>query len=186
MVSDVSAAPGSSMLHARTVLEELQRLGVTHIVWLPDTETGAMQAALGAFSFTVVPVCREGEAIAVALGLWIGGKNPVVSIQNTGFFEQGDSLRGLALDLHLPLLLMIGYRGWRHGAPMEDSAGVYLEPLLKAWGLPCFLLERDEDAAVIAQAYQMAQAEQRPVAVLIGSEYTPDAPEEPAGTEART
>jgi sulfopyruvate decarboxylase TPP-binding subunit len=177
MASDVSTAPAASVLHARTVLEQLQHLGITHIVWLPDTETGAMQAALAVFPFTVVPVCREGEAVAVALGLWIGGKNPVVSIQNTGFFEQGDSLRGLALDLHLPLLLMIGYRGWRHGAPTEDSAAIYLEPLLRAWGVPHFLLERDEDVGVIEQAYRLAHTERRPVAVLIGSEYTPDSPE---------
>jgi len=177
MAPDASTAPARYVLHARIVLEQLQRLGITHIVWLPDTETGALQAAFAAFPFTVVPVCREGEAIAIALGLWIGGRNPVVSMQNTGFFEQGDSLRGLALDLHLPLLLMIGYRGWRHGAPMEDSAAIYLEPLLRAWGIPYFLLERDEDVGVIAQAYRLAHTERRPVAVLIGSEYAPEASE---------
>lgn len=177
MASDVSPAPAAYVLHAHTVLEQLQHLGITHIVWLPDTETGAMPAACAAFPFAVVPVCREGEALAVALGLWIGGQNPVVSIQNTGFFEQGDSLRGLAIDLHLPLLLMIGYRGWRHGGPMEDSAAIYLEPLLRAWGVPYFLLERDEDAGLIEQAYRLAHAERRPFAVLIGSEYTPNTPE---------
>ncbi len=32
----------------------------------------------------VVPVCREGESFAIALGLIIGGKTPAVLIQNTG------------------------------------------------------------------------------------------------------
>ena len=50
--------------------------------------------------------------MAIAAGLWVGGKRPVVLIQNTGMFESGDSIRGLALDVDFPLVMMIGYRGW--------------------------------------------------------------------------
>ena len=42
----------------------------------------------------------------------MGGKKPVVLIQNTGMMESGDSIRGLALDINLPLVMLIGYRGW--------------------------------------------------------------------------
>ena len=79
------------------VVDELHANGVTHVVWLPDTETSFMYAALsGDPDLDVVPICREAESMPIAAGLWIGGKKPVVMIQNTGFFESGDSLRGLA------------------------------------------------------------------------------------------
>src|SRR5947208_15494091 len=102
----MAVSPGT--LQAATVLDELRSCGVTHIVWLPDSETGYMYEAMLASDVTLVPVCREGEAIAVAAGLIMGGKRPVVLIQSTGFYESGDSVRGLSLDLRFALLVMIG------------------------------------------------------------------------------
>ena len=92
-------------------------MGVTHVVWLPDSETSFLYEEMVADpSLHLVQVAREGESIGVALGLWVGGKKPVVLIQNTGLFESGDSVRSLAVDSSLPIVLMVGYRGYtRHG-----------------------------------------------------------------------
>ena len=82
----------------------------------------------------LVPVCREGETMAIAAGLWVGGKKPVVLIQNTGIFESGDSIRGLGLDVNQPLVMLVGYRGWsRHGVT-SDSAARFIEHILHAAG----------------------------------------------------
>src|ERR687885_1924160 len=130
-------AASTATLQAASVLDELGRCGVTHIVWLPDSETGFLYRAILESSITLVPVCREGESIAIAAGLIMGGKRPVVLIQSTGLYESGDSVRGLGLDLQLPLLLMVGYRGYPgRGRPPTDSAARFLEPILDAWGIP--------------------------------------------------
>jgi sulfopyruvate decarboxylase TPP-binding subunit len=159
-------------LTARRVVEELHRVGVTHVVWLVDTESRFMHDALTADpNLTIVPICREAEGLAVAMGLWIGGKKPVVIIQNTGFLESGDSVRGLGLDCQLPLVLLVGYRGFHRTQPITDSAAIYLEPTLKAWTLPYQLVETDEDVPRIGQAFELAAERRQPVAVLIGREY---------------
>ena len=159
-------------LTAKRVLDELKKCGVTHIVWLPDSEAIFMyEVMMSQHEITLVPVCREGEAIAIATGLILGGKNPVVLHQNTGFFESGDSVRGLGLDLDLPLLLLIGYRGWRRDAPMTDSAAIFLEPMLDTWGIKHYLVETDEDMGKVSTSYQEAQETNRMVAILIGREY---------------
>ena len=166
------AAPSATALTAATVLEELARCGVTHIVWLLDSETGFMYQAMVNSQFTLVPVCREGEAIPIAAGLIAGGKQPVVLIQSTGFFESGDSVRGLALDLNLPLLLMIGYRGYAgHAEALTDSAARFLEPILKAWGIPFQLIKSDADCHYISDMQKQAERDSHPAAVLFGSEY---------------
>ncbi|MBI2887133.1 MAG: hypothetical protein HYY02_07980 [Chloroflexi bacterium] len=158
-------------LRARGILEELKRCGVSHIVWLPDSESTFMYDAIhNEPSLTLVPVCREGEAMAVAAGLLMGGKTPVVLIQNTGFFESGDSIRGICLDWKLPMLLMIGYRGYE-SKPMTDSAGIYLEPMLKTWGIPYHVIEEDSQVSRISQGFREAQSGPRPVAILIAREY---------------
>ncbi len=167
----MAVSPGT--LQAATVLDELRRCGVTHVVWLPDSETGYMYEAMCESDFlTLVPVCREGESIAIAAGLMMGGKTPVVLIQSTGFFESGDSVRGLALDLKLPLVMMIGYRGYPGaGRPATDSAARFLEPILDAWGIPHVVVESDATCHRISEAHERAMATNHPVAVLMGKEY---------------
>ena len=122
-------------------------------------------------SLDLIPVCREGETMAIAAGLWVGGKKPLVLIQNTGIYESGDSIRGLGLDVNQPLLMLIGYRGWsRHGVT-PDSAAQYIEHILHAWGIKYYLIETDEDADRISIAAEEAERDQKPVAVLIGTEF---------------
>ncbi len=122
-------ATARASLAARRFINELKSCGITHAVWLPDSEANFLyEAMIADADLQVVPVCREGESFAIALGLIIGGKTPAVLIQDTGFFESGDSVRGLALDGKLPLLTLIGYRGWRHGRPMADSTGQLSNP----------------------------------------------------------
>jgi len=163
----------ATALTAHRVLDELKKCGITHIVWLADSEAGFMyEAMMSQHELTLVPICREGEAIAIAAGLMLGGKEPVVLHQSTGFFESGDSVRGLALDLQLPLLLLIGYRGWQRDAPMTDSAAIFLEPILDTWGIKHYLVETDRDVERISMGYKEAHETNKPVAILIGSEYT--------------
>ena len=160
------------VLHPASIIEELKKNSVSHVVWLPDSETNFMYQQLMADpDIDLVPVCREGETMAVAAGLWVGGKNPVVLIQNTGVMESGDSIRGLGLDVNQPLVMLIGYRGWdRHGVT-RDSAARFIEHILHAWGINYYLVEEDGDAPRISLAMEEAVRTSRPVAVLVGTEY---------------
>jgi sulfopyruvate decarboxylase TPP-binding subunit len=165
-------ATSTVTLQAASVLDELARCGITHIVWLPDSETGFLYQAILESPIALVPVCREGESMAIAAGLIMGGKRPVVLIQSTGFFESGDSIRGLCLDLHLPLLLILGYRGYAGpGRLAADSAARYLEPVLGAWGISSYVVDSDATCHHISEAYEQAQATSHPVAVLVGREF---------------
>ena len=160
------------VLHPASVVEELKKNNISHVVWLPDSETNFMyQLLTGEPSLSLVPVCREGETMAIAAGLWVGGKRPIVLIQNTGIFESGDSIRGLTLDLNQPLVMLVGYRGWsRHGIT-NDSAARFIEHILHAWGINYYLIETDEDAGRISVAIAEAERTSRPVAVLVGTEF---------------
>jgi sulfopyruvate decarboxylase TPP-binding subunit len=159
-------------MSAQGVLGQLKACAVTHVVWLPDSETGFMYEALKASEFTLVPVCREGETMAIAAGLIMGGKRPVVLIQSTGFYESGDAIRGFCKDLKLPLLLMIGYRGYPgEGQPARDSAAAMLEPMLKTWDIPYKIVSSEESCHRVSECYKQAETEGRTVAVLMGREY---------------
>ena len=67
-------------LDARSVLDQINKNNVTHVVWLPDSETNFMYQLMEADEgLNLVPVCREGESMAIAAGLWVGGKKPVIT-----------------------------------------------------------------------------------------------------------
>ena len=117
-----------------------------------------------------IPVCREGETMAIAAGLWAGGKVPVVFVQNTGFFESGDSVRGIAMAADIPMVMFIGYRGYTRHGRTPDSAARFIEPTLHTWRINYYLLESDADADRIGMAFEEAEKTSKPVAVLIGKE----------------
>jgi len=159
-------------LSPETVLEEMKKNDVTHVVWLPDSETNWLYLLMQAEpSLRLVPVSREGLAFSMAAGLSVGGKTPIILIQNTGLMESGDSLRGWALGLNIPVVLMVGYRGWtRHGVN-QDTAATYTERFLHAFNINYYLVESADDAPRISIAFEEARRTRRPVAVLVGDEY---------------
>ena len=161
-----------SGLSPETVLGEMKKNGVTHVVWLPDSETNWLFLLMQAEpSLRLVGVNREGLAFSAAAGIAAGGKTPLILIQNTGLMESGDSLRGWALGLNIPVVLMVGYRGWTRNGVYTDTAAVYTERFLDAFGVRYYLVEGDDDAPRISVAFEEAKKTKRPVAVLVADEY---------------
>ena len=161
-----------AQLSPETVLEEMKKNGVIHVVWLPDSETNWLYLLMKADpSLRLIPVSREGQAFSTAAGVSVGGKTPIILIQNTGLMESGDSLRGWGLGLNTPVVIMVGYRGWtRHGV-IQDTAATYTERFLNAFGINYYLVENTADAPRISVAFEEAKRTKRPVAVLVGDEY---------------
>ena len=70
------------MLDGPSVAAALKACGVSHVVWVPDSELGTWEPALLATEgLRLIRVCREGEAFAVAAGLALGGARPLVLLQ---------------------------------------------------------------------------------------------------------
>jgi sulfopyruvate decarboxylase TPP-binding subunit len=158
------------MLDGPSVVAALKACGVTHVVWVPDSELGTWEPALtGPGGLPLVRVCREGEALAIAAGLWIGGKKPVVVIQCTGLFEAGDALRNVVHDMGVPVFLVVGVRSWHayQKGQSKDNCPVFTEPILQAWRVPYVLLDDRRSADDLAAAYRDFQSRGQAGAVLI-------------------
>lgn len=155
------------MFSADEMVGTLTELGVTHVVWLPDSEIGPWEKALeAADKLRLVRVCREGEAWPLAAGLYLGGQRPIVVIQSTGLFESGDALRNILFDMKLPLFAIIGYRSYLV-PESTDSAKRYAEPVLRAWGLDYVLIARPEEKPRLAEHFRACQAAGKPGVALV-------------------
>lgn len=160
---------------ARTVTQ-IEALGFSHVLMIPDTESRLLYDAVRHSSLPLITPCREGESIAIAAGLWTGGRKPLVVLQNTGLMEAGDALRGCGLGPRVPLRLMLGWRGYAGamaGRKPIDSAYTYTEPLLAAWGIPCWHLMSDEDLPTLATMDRTAEETSLPAAVVTGWAFRP-------------
>ncbi len=161
----------------------LRRQQVTHVVTLPDNASAALVTCLESSPRPrLVWVTREGEAFALAAGLWAGGATPVVLIQNTGLLESGDALRGTAMRMRVPLVCLVTYRGYASlravspsavadgallGRPDVDSVAVLTEPTLRAWGVPYTFLDDDGDLPRLTEGFADAARLEQPVALLL-------------------
>jgi sulfopyruvate decarboxylase subunit alpha len=158
------------MFDGPLVVQALKQAGVTHVVWLPDSELGRWEPALcHDKELRLVRVAREGEAIAVAAGLLIGGKQPVVVIQCTGLFEAGDALRNAVHDLKLPLFLIVGLRGYyahRQGTGF-DTCPIFAEPIMKTWRITYRVLDESSKLQELIDAYQKSRDRSEAGAVLM-------------------
>ena len=161
------------MIKASAVLSEIKKNGVTHVVGVPDNGSRVLYQMLWADpDIHVIPVTREGEAFALASGLFLGGKRPMVVIQNTGFFESGDAFRGTVMNMAIPLVTIIGYRGYEtmSGPGAVDTAATFFQPILEAWKVPYLMMRSTEESGLISEAFSKCGDTSLPVAVIYPGE----------------
>jgi sulfopyruvate decarboxylase TPP-binding subunit len=155
------------MFSGAELAAELKSLGISHVVWLPDSTLGQWEQALSSTpGIRLIRVCREGEAWAIAAGLHLGGATPLVMIQCTGLFDSGDSMRNALFDYGLPLFAVIGYRSALNSAA-NDSARDFTEPNIRSWGLDYRLIDSPERFGELRAHYLACRQARRPGIVLI-------------------
>jgi sulfopyruvate decarboxylase subunit alpha len=156
------------MLTSQQIIGVLQKLEISHVLTVPDSTIGPWLDDIAAASIKVVQVCREGEAWAVAAGLYLGGAQPLVLIQCTGLFESGDALRNVLHDYRLPLYAMIGYRSYLSQASLPgDTCLKFTEPILDAWQIDWKFFDRPEQASDIVEHARICRAANRAGIALI-------------------
>src|SRR5262245_4954762 len=126
--------------------EAMCHLGYDFFAGVPDsTLASALKAIEGDSKYHYVVSVREDNAIGVAVGAYLGGRQPVVFLHNSGLGHCIDALTSLACLYRIPLLLVIGWRGADLAdAPEHLLMGKALPDLLQAVGISFWDPNRDE------------------------------------------
>ena len=161
---------------AEAIAAEVDRLGITHVICVPDTFQRTLIARWEAGeSPRLLTVCTEDEGVGVNAGLYMGGLNPMMCIQNNGIFASLNTLKAIALDAKVPTFMLVGQFQRDVTKQIEDNrsrAVRMLEPTLAAWGIPYWRIEGSEDIGAIEQAYRRAQADLGPAVAIVGAPTT--------------
>jgi sulfopyruvate decarboxylase TPP-binding subunit len=160
-------------IHPERIFAAIRAAGATHVVTVPDTHQRTLLRVLAQQSDVgLVSVCTEDEVLGINLGLYMGGRRPLLLMQNTGFYASLNSMRGICLDAKVPACLLIGEHGRDSSLPSKENRGRtvnLLEPTLELWRIPYYRLDFESDLGNISTALERAWESRGPVAVIVGS-----------------
>lgn len=161
-------------IEAAQIVEELDRLGLHWIVTVPDTHQRTLLAALeGDPRFRLTTAATEDEAVGICAGLWWGGVEPLLLIQHAGVFASVNTLRGIGVDMGIPITMLVGLYGRDPEVAPEDSKGSMnrlVIPVLDSLNIPHELMEGPDDLPALARMYELAQQRSKPAVALVGAE----------------
>jgi sulfopyruvate decarboxylase TPP-binding subunit len=111
---------------------------------------------------------REDAALGVAAGAYLGGKRPVVIMQNSGLGVSLNALGSLHILYEMPVLLLVTWRGFAgKDAPEHLVMGQVLPGLLDLFGIPWRAPDAGTLPGDVGWAAATMDATRKPVALVV-------------------
>src|SRR6476620_10417743 len=130
---------------AKRLVGGLKSAGINFVTYLPETRLSHIVPLIRDDpEMELVAVSSEHEAVTIAVGATLGGKQAAVYMENTGIYVSSYSLLVTGKQLGVPILLVIGYLG---GVPDQRNSFLYATigkhtvPVLEGLGIEYQIIE---------------------------------------------
>lgn len=155
----------------------LKGAGIDFITYLPETRLSQIIPLIRDDpGMDLIPVASEAEAVTIAAGATLAGKQAAVYLENTGLYVSSYSLLTVGKQLGVPILLVAAFLG---GVPDQRNSFLYATigsrtiPLLEGLGIDYLIIEDGERLEIkIQDAVRAANSLRSPVALLFGGDFT--------------
>jgi phosphonopyruvate decarboxylase len=108
-------------IQASILLDQLVRHGVNHFVGVPCSFLGPLiDAVIDRADTRYIVASSEGDAVAIACGLWFNGITAAVLCQNSGLGNMLNPLSSVVEPFGIPVLMLVSWRG-HPGVPDEPQ-----------------------------------------------------------------
>jgi len=109
--------------------------GIKNFIGVPDS-TMKHFISQGLKKKKILVATREDEAIGIAVGMSLSKQNSLVFMQNAGFANSISTITSLVQLYEVPIIFLIGWRGYlKNDAPEHSKIGKIQPKLLKAVGM---------------------------------------------------
>jgi len=151
--------------------DTLEALGFDFCVGVPCSNFKPLYGELQSRSrWTYIPAVREDSAVGIAVGAYMAGRKPVVLMQNSGFGYSLNAFTSLALIYEIPLLVLMGWRGYQgQDAPEHIVMGESLLDILTDVGIPYVVLGEGNIEQELTQGVEKLEQTKKPVSILVRS-----------------
>lgn len=162
---------------AKRLVQGLKDAGINFITYLPETRLSQILPLIRDDpNIELIAAASEQEAVTIAAGATLGGKQAAVYMENTGIYVSSYSLLTIGKQLGVPILLVVGYLG---GVPDQRNSFLYATigkhtiPTLEGLGIDYMLLSDGDRLEVnIGDAVRAANAQRAPYALLFAGEFS--------------
>jgi len=114
----------------------LSKNGIENFIGVPDSTLKKFINEGFVHKKIIIPT-REEEAIGIAVGMTLSKSKSLVFMQNAGFANSLSTITSLVQLYKIPLIFLIGWRGYlANDAPEHKKIGKIQPKLLKTLGLP--------------------------------------------------
>ena len=118
-------------IHQRKILDYLVKNKIQNFIGVPDS-TMKYFIDQGFKRKKILITTREEEAIGIATGFALSKSNSLVFVQNAGFANSISTITSLIQLYEIPLIFLIGWRGYlKKDAPEHLKIGKIQPNLLK-------------------------------------------------------
>jgi phosphonopyruvate decarboxylase len=161
------------MIRANEVVQHFRRAGFELFTGVPCSYlTPLIDTVIDSSDVRYVGAANEGEAVAIAAGAKLGGKDAVVMFQNSGLGNAVNPLTSLTFPFRLPVLVITTWRGEPGGEPDEpqhEVMGAITPGLLELMHVPWepFPSHAAELEAALGRAQAHMQSEGLPYAFVL-------------------
>ena len=140
----------------QAIVEGLKEGGVNFVVYMPDSFFLDVITKVNEDpNFATISVPNESVGMCLCAGAWLGGKKPVMIMENTGLFVASNAITRFHQPFEIPVLMLISYRGDAgDGWWMITAIGHAFEPTLKGFGITYELVDNPEKAKKAIQLLQ--------------------------------
>lgn len=115
-----------------------------------------------------LPSVREDNAVGLAVGAFLGGRSPIVFMQNSGLGHCINALTSLVSLYRIPLLLVIGWRGVEDDDAVEHLLMGSASPaLLTAVSIPFWSPLQNDVSSALRSASLNSRSASLPAALLM-------------------
>ena len=162
---------------AKKIVQSLKDAGINFVTYLPETRLSQIIPLLREDPcIDLVAVASEAEAVTIAAGAVLGGKQAACYMENTGLYVSSYSLLTVGKQMGVPILLVVGYLGGfsdHRNSFLYATIGNRTIPLLQGLGLEYLVLEDGEKLETkVKDAVRAMNSLRSPVAVLFAGEFS--------------
>ena len=156
--------------NARIIYEGLKDAGIGLIASVPDSWNRELRRFVAGDSEIIyVPCTREDQAVAVAMGGFLGGKKSAVIMEGSGYGLCACVLARPGFVQRMPVLILSSHTATMGEMTDSHSESKYLcEPVLRALNIPHYLLmDIGQAKLVIREAQATIEGQLIPFAILL-------------------
>jgi len=162
---------------AKRLVQSLKDAGINFVTYLPETRLSQIIPLIRDDpQMELVGAASEQEAVTIAAGATLGGRQAAVYMENTGIFVASYSLLAVGKQLGVPLLLVVGFLGGvadQRNSFLYATIGNHTIPLLKGLGVDWMMLEDGEKLEMrVNDAVRAMNACRGPFALLFAGEFS--------------